>query len=106
MLARKERAGLAVRVRSGSAGLHRPSARSVLWRAAAGCVERLEARQLLSTVVPAAAPQLASEGPVEVDLRASDLTAGDVNTWNNNGAAGGSFAPWGTAAPAAAAAAD
>ena len=52
--------------------------------------------------VPAVSPVatvLASEGTVEVDARAIDLPAGAVNSWTNEGASGGAFTPFATAAP-------
>src|SRR5579884_78813 len=79
--------------------------RRVLQRAAVASVERLEVRQLLSISAPspaataAVATKLAAEGNVEVDVRASDLPTGTVSAWSNEGAAGGTFIPWTTAAP-------
>lgn len=52
----------------------------------------------VSAVSPVATA-LASEGTVEVDVRAIDLPAGPVNSWANEGASGGTFTPFGTAAP-------
>jgi len=55
----------------------------------------------VSAVASSVATALASEGTVEVDVRAIDLPAGAVNSWTNEGSAGGTFTPFTTAAPTA-----
>ena len=73
--------------------LSRRSRGGSAWKLRRAASETLERRVLLSLTSPpiGATQNLVSEGTVEVDLRASDLTAGNPTSWTNTGAMGGSF---------------